>query len=158
MPSGGANKGKGKGATWVFENVAHRGDDCLIYPYSKVVDGYGQFGFMGRMVRAHVFMCQLAHGLPPTLEHEVAHTCGNGHLGCCNPRHLEWKTRSENQRDRYKKERRPKRYRFKLNADQVREIRRLKGTTTQQALADKFGVSRTNIIMIHSGQTWPDVS
>lgn len=154
------NKGKGKCAAWVMANVHHAGDECLIWPYARLVDGYGQFGYLGKMVRAHVMMCELASGPCPGDGYEVAHTCLNGHGGCVNPRHLEWKTRSENQRDRYVNERKSRKGtpHQRLRPEQVEEIRRLRGVETQQSLADKFGVSRTNIIMIQKGQTWNDKS
>jgi len=160
MTSGGYNKGKGKCAAWIIAHVSYAGTDCLPYPFARVTDGYGQLGYMGKMWRAHVLMCTMAHGPAPSPDHEAAHSCGNGHLGCCNQTHLGWKTRSENQRDRYKKERLPRRGlpRYRLTADDVREIRRLRGIVTQQSLADRFGVSRPHIIMVQKGQTYAYVS
>jgi hypothetical protein len=157
MPSGDYNKGKGKCAAWIISHVSYAGDDCLPYPFARIADGYGQLGYMGEMWRAHVLMCTLAHGPAPSPQHESAHNCLNGHDGCCNPRHLEWKTRVENQADRYKygqrisKRNKP---RVKLTLAQVEEIRRLQGQETQQSLADRFGCSRTNIIMVQKGETW----
>lgn len=153
------NKGKGKCASWIFDNVGYTGDDCLIFPYARLVDGYGQFGYMGEMKRAHVFMCELAHGPSPE-GYEAAHNCLKGHTGCCNPRHLEWKTRSANQRDRYVNERKSRKGtpHARLTPEQVEEIRRLRGIETQQSLADRFGVSRTNIIMVQKGETWNEKS
>ena len=159
MPSGGSNKGKGKCAAWVRAHAGHTGSDCLIWPYARLIDGYGQFGHLGRMWRAHVMMCELAHGPSPGPGFEVAHNCLNGHGGCVNPRHLEWKTRVDNQNDRYRHGQRISKRgkpRVKLTLAQAQEIRRLKGQMTQQELADRFGVSRTNIIMIQNGQTWSD--
>lgn len=151
------NKGKGRGYLWVVANVSYDGDDCLPFPYNRLEDGYGTFGHLGKMHRAHVMMCDLAHGPAPTDTHEAAHNCGNGHLGCCNPRHLEWKTRSANQADRYRGGQRICKLgkpRVKLTLEQVEEIRRLRGQETQQSLADRFGVSRPNIIAIQQGKSW----
>ena len=160
MPSGVYKREPGKAAAWVLANVGYAGDDCLIYPFSKLADGYGQFGYQGKMHRAHVFMCVHAHGPAPAPGYEVAHNCLKGHTGCCNPRHLEWKTRSANQRDRYVNERKSRKGtpHARLTPEQVEEIRRLRGIETQQSLADRFGVSRTNIIMVQKGQTWNEKS
>jgi hypothetical protein len=149
-------KGKGKCAQWVRAHVGYQGIGCLIWPYARVTDGYGQMGYMGKMKRAHVMMCELAHGPAPE-GHEAAHNCGNGHLGCVHPKHLEWKTRNDNQRDRAKHNRRPLNGKPRLRPDQIRMIRQLKGQMTQQAIADRFGTSRTNVILIHSGQSWANV-
>lgn len=160
MPSGIYDRKPGKGARWIMAHLIYSSDECLPWPYSKLNDGYGSLGYQGGHWRAHVLMCTLAHGPAPSPDHEAAHSCGNGHLGCCNQIHLGWKTRSENQRDRYKKERLPRKGlpRYRLTADDVREIRRLRGVVTQQSLADRFGVSRPHIIMVQKGQTYAYVS
>lgn len=157
MPKGEATKGKGPGVLWIKMHVSYQGDDCLIWPHTRLVDGYGVCSYNGKRVRAHVMMCELYNGPSPGPGYEASHNCRQGHTGCCNPRHLEWKTRADNQNDRYRygqrisKRSKP---RVKLTLEQVEEIRRLKGAITQQAIADRFGVSRTNIIMIHKGETW----
>lgn len=160
MPWGGHNKGKGKCATWLFAHADFAGDGCLIWPFSRLVDGYGTLGYHGEVRRAHVMMCEIVNGPAPSDDHEAAHNCGKGHEGCVHPRHLAWKTRSENQRDRYVNERKSRKGtpHQRLRPEQVEEIRRLRGVETQQSLADRFGVSRTNIIMIQKGQTWNDKS
>jgi hypothetical protein len=155
MPTGIYDRKPGKGARWILAHIDYCGADCLPWPYAKFSDGYGVLGYQGARYRAHVLMCTLTHGPAPSPEHEAAHNCGNGHLACCNQTHLRWKTRSENQHDRATHNRRPLNGKPRLKPDQVREIRQLKGELTQQAIADRFGTSRTNIIMIHNGTTWP---
>lgn len=93
-----ANKGKGKGAKFLFDNVSYKGDACLLWPYSTEYNGYGNFGYMSQMHRSHKFMCELAHGPRPSSKHEAAHSCGNAL--CVNPGHISWKTRSENELDK----------------------------------------------------------
>lgn len=46
----------------------------------------------------------------------------------------------------------------KLTEDQVRELYGLRGKHTQQAVADKFGVSRATVRHIWSGLTWSEVT
>lgn len=141
---------------WITEHVAHEGDECLIWPFSRQPTGYGQVGIAGRKTGyAHRVMCELAHGASPTPNHEVAHSCGRGRHGCVNPKHLSWKTPSENQRDRRGHGTHNTvgfRYYPKLTDEQVRYIRALKGKKTQRELAAEFRVSFQTISSIHRGK------
>lgn len=85
-----------------LENVVLKfvSDECLIWPYSKNGVGYGQIRKGYEKLLVHRIACEALHGPPPTQKHEAAHNCGKGHLGCCNPHHLRWATRAENQADR----------------------------------------------------------
>lgn len=75
------------------------GKDCLIWPYTLNGAGYGQIRRGDKKLLVTRIVCEQIHGKSPTDKHEVAHSCGNGHLGCCNPKHLRWATRSENQNE-----------------------------------------------------------
>ncbi|MEH3065309.1 MAG: HNH endonuclease [Methylobacterium radiotolerans] len=74
-------------------------DDCITWPYGGTSTGYGRINAGGTSIGAHVHIATLAHGPKPTDRHECCHSCGNGHLGCVNPRHLYWGTRSDNVQD-----------------------------------------------------------
>lgn len=100
MASGGHNKGKGRGLAWLKAHVSHTGADCLIWPWSKNHQGYGQLGYFGKVRKAHHIMCLLAHGPAPADKPQASHLCGNGKGGCVHPQHLSWKDNSENQLDR----------------------------------------------------------
>ena len=76
-------------------------DDCIIFPYYRNADGYGWMRFDGRNLGSHVVAAILAHGPKPTPKHEACHTCGKGHEGCVNPKHIYWGTRADNTRDSY---------------------------------------------------------
>lgn len=141
-----ASRGKGKGINWIRAHASHKEYACLIWPYSRNRQkGYGNFGFEGEMHYAHRFMCELVHGTPPTPGHQAAHSCGNGHLGCVNPRHLFWRTNSENQYERRWHGRRNRETkngaRTKLTPQQVEFIRASKGVKTQSNVATILGVS-----------------
>jgi hypothetical protein len=78
-------------------------DECLLWPYAKISSGYGQMaiepgrrGKSGKRVLVSRRVCEDTNGPPPTPHHDAAHSCGKGHLGCCNPKHLHWATRLEN--------------------------------------------------------------
>lgn len=90
-----------KGALLQFlrEHVSYAGDDCLAWPFGNKGNGYGHLRLHKQSMSASRAMCILAYGNPPSPSHDAAHSCGKGHLGCVNPRHLRWATRLENMCD-----------------------------------------------------------
>jgi hypothetical protein len=156
-----SQKGNGKSILWLRDHVSHAGDDCLTWPFSDDGRGYGTVCYCGKNYKAHRMMCEIAHGAAPTPEHHAAHSCGNGHLKCVNPRHLSWKTPKENAADSVKHGTArfgSGRKRFTLTPEQVVEIRALKGTKTQDEIGAMFGVGGRQIGKIHRGVTWRDGS
>ena len=149
------NKGRGKAVAWIRQHVSFEMDECLIWPFSRT-RGYGMFGYLGNLLYAHRFMCELVNGPPPSIEHQAAHSCGNGHNGCVNPKHLSWKTRSGNNLDswRHSPGARTKGPQGQLSPRQVLEIRRMKGTKTQAQLAAEFGLSEPSIRDVQLGRTY----
>lgn len=145
-------RGKGAGIEWLRAHVSYTGAGCLIWPMSKRKTGYGLVGFERKVYSAHRMMCRLAHGEPPTPDHEAAHSCGNGHGGCVHPRHLAWKTASENHLDR-RNHGTAVTSRFgsrgKLTREQKAEIIALKGQHTQADLAATYGVAFQTISRLH---------
>jgi hypothetical protein len=138
-------KGKGKTANWLRDHLDYPHDYCLIWPFSKDSRvGRGMMAINGQHGWAHRFMCELAHGPAPEGKPQAAHNCGNGHKGCVNPRHLSWKSNSENQIDRVRHDR-VKRYekRIGFTPYQINEIRAqyASGNFTQMQLAERFGCS-----------------
>ena len=134
--------------------IPHRADECLFWPFNRVAFGYGRISIDGKQRYVHRIVCAATHG--PSALH-AAHSCGNGHLGCVNPSHLRWATLSENNHDKIKhgtSSRGTKNPTAKLTDENVREIRRLKGTMTQNALAAKFGVSKQTISLLLKGGVW----
>lgn len=136
------------GLEWIMSHTGHNGDGCLTWPFSPNRGGYGQFVAFGRFFQAHRFMCEKVHGAPPTPQHHAAHSCGNGHLGCVNPRHLSWETPSKNGvESRWHP-------RWKLTPEQVLVIRDLKGVEFTKVTAARYGVTEPTIRRIHTGETW----
>ena len=152
-------KGNGRNYRWLADHASYSGDDCLIWPFGRV-RGYGFFCYLNRMLYAHRFMCELVHGPAPTSRHQAAHSCGRGHDGCVNPKHLSWKTNGENQIDRrlHGTTNAVRNRKKRLTVDQVSDILSLKGTMTQDQLAQKFNTCRRNIGAILSGKTWTHIS
>lgn len=156
------NKGKSAALDWLRAHVGHSDDECLIWPYSKS-RGYGQVAVNGKIKKAARLMCEWVHGAPPTPKHEAAHSCGCGHQGCVSPKHLSWKTRSENQQDRRKHGthgRGPnmmsRRIAYKLNPEKVVQIRAIGDGMSKEALGRLFGVTPANIAKILKRESWPN--
>lgn len=137
--------------------LTHEGADCLLWPYTRCTNGYGQMVKNGRLGTVSRILCEDIHGPPPTPEHEAAHSCGNGMSGCVTKRHLSWKTPKENQNDRILHATHSRGERCvtaKLTEVQVREIVALKGHLSQRKIAEKFGVHQVNVGRIHAGTSW----
>lgn len=150
---------KGSVMAWLIEHVGYAGDDCLPWPFSRNDMGYGQYRDpeTGQLLRASRFMCEAAHGAPPTPDYQAAHSCGNGDEGCTNPKHLRWATLSENQMDRVEhgtSNRGERQWNSKLTPEDVRSVRRMSKTMSKAAIAKCFGVSRITIHDIVVGRSW----
>jgi DNA-binding XRE family transcriptional regulator len=90
---------------------------------------------------------------------QVAHGDGNP----ANPRveNLRWATQVENAHDALIHGARAMADRAgasKLSWDEVREIRRIGGSETQAALAERFGIKQTTVMSILLNRTWRDPS
>jgi len=157
MKQSGQKRGNGRSYQWLRDHIDYAGTDCLIWPFSRC-NGYAHLGHLGKMHYGHRMMCEMVHGPAPSRKHEASHSCGRGHLGCVNPRHISWKTKSENQRDRAKHgTKNTWAWRGKLTERQAKRIRELRGQYKQRELAEMFGVSRSNISLIQNGKHWrPD--
>lgn len=119
--------------------------------------GYGQIGRGIRadgLVYTHIAAWEVTSGPVPS-GLRVCHTCDN--RSCVNPGHLFLGTSADNTHDMVKK----RRHRFgeahaqKLSDAQVVEARRLLAEgTSQQKVADQFGVSRSMIGQIGQFNRW----
>lgn len=96
-------------------------------------------------------------GAPPSPKHEVAHNDGNA--GNNRADNLRWATSAENKADCLRHGTRvtgERHYRAKITMAQADEIRRLyvRGQTTHQEIADKFGIHRVNVGLIVRNKAW----
>lgn len=155
-----SKKGQGRGIKWIRDHASYQNDACLIWPFSRIKNGYGNFGFNGKIYYAHRYMCEVAHGPPPTPEHEASHSCGRGHDGCANPNHLSWKTPSANTREGWQHTPGTRNHwgsRGRLTPDQVLTIRELRGKKTQAEIAAIFNMSEPSVRDIYLGRTYKHV-
>lgn len=148
---------RGEPLAWLLRHATYTGDDCLRWPFAKGTKGRGTMKLNGKTIGAHRAMCILVYGEPPTPAHEAAHSCGNGHLRCVNPRHLRWATSLQNAADaiEHGRSNRGERNRKALLSEvEVLEIFDADGTIPRRELADRYGVARGTIANIQSGQNW----
>ncbi len=143
---------------WLARHTGWTGSDCLIFPYGRNSAGYGQIKVEGRKGYAHRWMCEAVHGSPDAERVHVAHSCGNGHLGCVNPRHLRWATPAENMADRVghgTANRGERQGHAKLTESDVREIIALyrQGRPLGE-IAKTFNIAKSNVCLIGKGRTW----
>lgn len=137
--------------------LPYDGDECLIWPYSKDGKGYAQIRKDGRNQSVSNLVCREIDGPPPTPEHEAAHSCGKGHLGCVAPSHLSWKTHVDNEADKLIHDTHIRGERCgtsKLSESQVLQIRELIGRKTQREIAKMFGVCQATVSFINRRRRW----
>ena len=149
---------RGSARTFLMNVVlSYDGDDCLFWPFSRSKQGYGDIRIEGEHIQVHAFVCEKFNGPRPEGDYQAAHTCGNGHLGCCARAHLVWKTRDGNMQDMVvhgRSQRGTKMHMAKLCEGDVREIRKLRGRHTQPEIAKMFGVSRGCVQAILERRNW----
>lgn len=132
-------------------------DECVLFIGKQQPNGYGRVSVDGHYERAHIYACRSAHGQRPPDKTDVAHSCGE--RMCVNPAHLRWATRLENEADKISQGRDIRGERSgtaRLNRTQVADIRSeyALGETTQQQLADRYGVHIMTINDIIKARTW----
>jgi len=153
----GGGRVRGEPETFLRQVVLQfQGDECLHWPYSTDDKGYGQHWQDGKLHRVNRLVCEASNGSPPTQKHEAAHSCGNGHLACCTPKHLRWATRKENVEDTLLHGTRNSGERCgtaKLKEYDVRAIRALKDSLSQHEIGAMFNTSQSNVNAIISRRT-----
>lgn len=152
-----------KVAARFWQKVDRRGpDDCWIWQGTrmapnKIGEQYGHIGISekGRQIsyRAHRLAYILVYGdLPDDMV--VMHTCDNPL--CVNPAHLKAGTQKENAEDMARKGRvahGASHYDSRLTEDDVLAIFDDK-TSTNIALARRYGIHDSNIVKIRRGERW----
>lgn len=150
---------RGAPEAFIRANSNYSGEDCLLWPYCRTHGGYGLVVFNGRQSIASRIMCTLAHGEAPSKEHHAAHSCGAGHLGCVNPRHLSWKSPSENCADKKihgTENVGVRNGKTKLRDEDIVAIR--SAPRGMRVLMERYGVSQGCISKIRAGTRWGHVS
>lgn len=139
--------------------LTHGGTDCLFWPYGRGKDGCACIWLDGRQNRVPRIVCEDRNGPPPSEEHEAAHSCGKGKLGCVSPIHLRWATSLENSADMIghgTQARGDTCPASKLTSWQAREILELKGVLYQREIAELYDTSQGTVSAIHNGKRWTE--
>lgn len=134
--------------------LSHTSPECLIWPYAKS-HGYPVAVVDGESVRGTRWICTQRHGPAPTDEHEAAHNCGKGHLGCISPLHLRWDTHKGNCADRIThgtQARGDQCSWSKITEADADFIREAAGKINQHDLAERFGVTQAHISNLQRGK------
>ncbi len=154
----GGNATRGSCPRFLETAIKFTGGECLIWPYGGDGQGYGSIGINGKTTTAHRLVCLEVYGPPPTVKHEVAHSCGQGNKGCVNPKHLRWATHAENMSDKVAhgtSNRGNQRGNSKLSEIDIPIIRRRIATGDNRTkIALDFGVSLTAIRDVQSRRCW----
>lgn len=148
---------KGEPMAFLMNAMVSDTEKCILWPFARKSEGQGCLWVDGKLRVASQYVCEISHGPAPSETHQAAHSCGNGHLGCVNRKHLSWKTPSENQMDRVKHgtSNRGERHGLsKLTAEEVRLIRSMRGMKTHRELAAEYSVANQTIHEIMTRKIW----
>jgi hypothetical protein len=145
----------GEAVAWANAAVHYEGDDCLLWPFATR-RGYAAITRNRKTMSVGRYVCILAHGEPFLIWNQAAHNCGN--RLCCNPRHLRWTTRVENEADKkaHGTDNRGERHgRSTLTTNDVLAIRRSRNSGAARArLAREYNVKPATIYDITSRRRW----
>jgi hypothetical protein len=153
----------GEPQEWLSRHLGNGADEgCLTWPFAKNQYGYALVRWDGKLQLVSRIVCEHVHGPAPTPEHEAAHSCEKGHLGCIDGAHLRWATHVDNHGDRIRSGtilRGEDIAHAKLTTESAIAIRRryASGLFTQQTLADEYGVSRRAVGKLVTGETWKHI-
>jgi len=147
---------RGETLRWLRERFeADDTDDCIYLPGRQ---WRRHVRYEGRIRRVYGVVAEWAYGpCPPDME--CCHSCGNGHLGCANRRHVRWATRMENANDRRVHGTIPVGERHgsaKLTEAAVRAIR-MDPRPTRDIAAD-YGVNPNTVRQIINRRFWKHVT
>lgn len=124
------------------------------WPYLGAIysHGYGMFSIGRARIRAHRLAWLLSRGEIPAGQ-SVLHRCDN--TRCVNPAHLFLGTQADNMHDAVRKGRKRAWGLQKLNAQQVREIRRCAAAgEPHKAIAARFSISRNHVSTLVHRKAW----
>jgi hypothetical protein len=136
-----------------FHHYTDKSGDCWLWTAATYGNRYGAFYDGNRTLGAHRYSYRLHKGpIPDGML--VCHSCDNPR--CVNPDHLFLGTPKDNMADKERKgrgnyPRGSTHHRAKLSDADVAEIRRLAGSMTQRAIAQKFAVTPSHISRLLSG-------
>ena len=140
-------------AAWILSICEETESGCLIWPGPWRSKGY-KYGYVihqGRKIMTHRVILKVHAGEPPE-GMESRHSCDDSR--CCNPAHLSWGTRRQNQIDNVRRGRRSPKQGI-LTEQQARSIHaRSHRGESGTSLAREFGVHRNTVYSIKNKHQW----
>lgn len=152
-----------KAHDWVRAHVGFDGPDCLIWPFARSANGYGNMYFEGGYTTASRVMCYEAHGSPPSDVFDAAHSCGNGHQGCVHPLHLRWATKTANNLEKTDHGTLRKGGDCNFAVLTIADVRRIraalpsKGNRSFAEFASDLGLGKNAVWKVATGRSWVGV-
>lgn len=148
---------QGQPLAWIERHKNHEGNDCLLWPFARFLNGYAVVVSGGKTTNASNIMCLKANGAPPEGRTFALHTCNNGSGGCVHPQHLRWGSQAANMMDSVVAGTRCRgedQHAAKLTEDDVLQIRALRGTIMQKEIASMFGIDPETVRRIQKRKAW----
>jgi hypothetical protein len=123
---------------------------CWRWNGAKTKQGYGKHWHEGKTVPAHRWMYEQVNG-PVSNGLDLDHVRERGcrYRDCINPDHLEPVTPAVNTQ---------RGMNAKLTDTDVRQIRAMAGTMTQEVIAARFGINASLVSMIVNRKRWRNVA
>ena len=138
---------RGRPFKFLCEAAATKTDDCIFWPFAGRADR-GRLRVYGKTVSAARLVCFWANGQPCEATMHAAHSCGNGHLGCVNPRHLRWATAKQNNDDKVLHG--TNLATVKLTNEQINEI--AADTRPHAEICRSYGITRQTVWRVKRGE------
>jgi hypothetical protein len=136
-----------------FWRYVSKSSGCWLWTGKRERNGYGRIQQGGKdspLIGAHRLSYEIHHG-PIPAGMVVMHSCDNP--ACVNPAHLSVGTFKQNTADMARKGRR--RGRIILTSEQVAAIRA--SNEPARTVAPLYGVSKSAIWAVRTGQNWKDI-
>ena len=143
-----------------FWSKVDKSGDCWEWIAGKDSHGYGHFRVDGSMQKAHRWAWAETHGHIPRGDDYhgicVCHRCDNP--SCVNPDHLFLGSNADNVADRVAKGRSKGGGATKLHESDIPVIKELSAIgETQETIAERFGINRSQVSKIVRGVNWAHV-
>lgn len=138
----------GERIPWLKSIVDNPPEGCAIPPFPSNKRGYLKVRFKGEDNLGHRVALILFTGKDHP-EMDAAHGPCHNRL-CCNPLHLSWKTRLENNNDK----KRDGTWGIKLTKEKVIAIKNLYPRLTQEEIASIYNIDRSTVGNIMQGKIW----
>ena len=139
-----------------MEKVEIQDNGCWIWTGHKGQNGYGRFGFHGKVYECHRLILEEKLGRPVHKKLDTRHLCGVNE--CCSPDHLVESTRKENMADKLIHGTHicgEKSWNAKLTDNDIRAIRQ--DFRPASEIGKTYGVSAQNILRIKRHAMWKHI-